>query len=83
MKYNVFCLSFHFHQLKHLFAKQFALREKGLQMAQEALSSVRSQPRGEMGVWVRGAGELLKRALRDSVFSVSEEVEEVKYARSM
>ena len=52
-------------------------------MAQEALSSVRSQPRGEMGVWVRGAGELLKRALRDSVFSVSEEVEEVKYARSM
>lgn len=40
-------------------------------MAQEALSSVGSQPRGGKGVWVRGAGELLKRALRDSVFSVS------------
>ena len=58
-------------QVKRFFAKQFSVREKGLREVQQSLSSVTSLPRGETNVWVRGTSELVRRALRDNVFSVS------------
>jgi centrosomal protein CEP104 len=56
-------------QVKRFFAKQFSVRERGLREVQQSLSSVTSLPRGETNVWVRGTSELVRRALRDNVFS--------------
>ena len=57
-------------QVKLFFAKQFSVRERGLQTAKEALAALTSRSRVETGVWVRGTAELLGRALKDDVFSV-------------
>ena len=58
-------------QVKSFFAKQFSVRERGLREVQQCLSSVSSLSRGEINVWVRGTSELIWKALRDNVFSVS------------
>jgi len=57
-------------QVEHLYAKQFSLRERGLEMVREVLTSRQPQSRRELSTLVKGCCQVLKKAVGDKVYSV-------------